>query len=155
MERCLASTAPALLKVLLTLKYQVRPEAYVTLEEPHDAFLLIGNRAIRQRRGARGFPHKYDLAEEWHTWTQLPFVFSRWMVRQDQDPKEKALLEDILYVGMEDGVDVLLHRNEPRNDVLMLPRHIVEYLQGIRYFIGLSEQKAIDQFRQYLGQLET
>ncbi len=49
----------------------------------------------------------------------------------------------------------MYHQNEPRNDVLMLPRHIVEYIQGIRYFLGLSEQKAIGQFRQYLGQLES
>ena len=150
-----AVTAPALLKVLLTLRYQVRPEAYVTLEEPHDAFLLIGNRALRQRRGARGFPHKYDLGEEWYAWTGLPFVYSRWVVRRDQDTQKIAVLEDTLYVGLEDGVDALYHQNEPRNDVLMLPRHIVEYIQGIRYFLGLSEQKAIDQFRQYLGQLET
>lgn len=150
-----AVTAPALLKVLLSLRYQVRPEAYVTLEEPHDAFLLIGNRALRQRRGARGFPHKYDLGEEWHRWTGLPFVYSLWMVRRDQDSKEIAVLEDTLYVGLEDGVDALYHQNEPRNDVLMLPRHIVEYIQGIRYFLGMSEQKAIRQFRQYLAQLES
>jgi chorismate dehydratase len=150
-----AVTESALLKVLLTLKYQVRPEAYVTLEEPHDAFLLVGNRALRQRRGARGFPHKYDLGQEWHTWTGLPFVYSRWMVTRDQDPKLIAVLEDTLYVGMEEGVDVLYHQNEPRNEVLMLPRHIIEYIQGIRYYIGLSEQKAIDRFRQYLGQLDT
>ena len=150
-----AVTAPALLKVLLSLKYQVQPEAYVTLEEPHDAFLLIGNRGLRQRRGARGFPHKYDLGEEWHDWTGLPFVYSRWMVRRDQDSKKIAVLEDTLYVGLEDGVDALYHQNEPRNDVLMLPRHIVEYIQGIRYFLGMSEQKAIRQFRQYLDQLES
>ena len=150
-----AVTAPALLKVVLALKYQVRPEAYVTLEEPHDAFLLIGNRALRQRRGARGFPHKYDLGQEWHDWTGLPFVYSLWMVRRDQDSKNIAVLEDTLYVGLEDGVDALYHQNEPRNDVLMLPRHIVEYIQGIRYFLGMSEQKAIRQFRQYLGQLES
>lgn len=150
-----AVTAPALLKVLLTLRYQVRPEAYVTLQEPHDAFLLIGNRALRQRRGARGFPHKYDLGEEWHAWTGLPFVYSLWMVRRDQDSQKIAVLEDTLYVGLEDGVDALYHQNEPRNDVLMLPRHIVEYIQGIRYFLGLSERKAIDRFRQYLDQLES
>jgi len=34
----------------------------------------------------------------------------------------------------------------------MLAKDIMEYVQGIRYFIGLSEQKAIDLFREYLGQ---
>ena len=100
-----AATTPELLQVILRLKYQLDPVEQVSLEEPHDAFLLSGNRALRQRRGARGFPHKYDLGAEWNSWTQLPFVYSRWMVRNDVDPKEVALLEDILYVGLEDGVD--------------------------------------------------
>ena len=148
------STAPKLLQVLLSQRYRAQPEAYVSLREPNDAFLLVGNRALRQRRGARGFPHKYDLGQEWNAWTGLPFVFSRWMVRKDLDSRDIALLEDTLYVGLEDGVDSLYHLNEPRDDLLMLPRDIVEYIQGIRYYIGLSEQKAIDQFRQYLEQLD-
>jgi chorismate dehydratase len=148
------STAPKLLQVLLNLKYQAQPEEYVSLREPNDAFLLVGNRALRQRRGARGFPHKYDLGQEWSSWTGLPFVFSRWMVRKGLDSKDIALLEDTLYVGLEDGVDSLYHLNEPRDDLLMLPKDIVEYIQGIRYYIGLSEQKAIDQFRQYVEQLD-
>src|SRR5919106_3812243 len=148
------STAPKLLQVLLSQRYRAQPEAYVSLREPNDAFLLVGNRALRQRRGARGFPHKYDLGQEWNVWTGLPFVFSRWIVRKDLDSRDIALLEDTLYVGLEDGVDSLYHLNEPRDDLLMLPRDIVEYIQGIRYYIGLSEQKAIDQFREYLAQLQ-
>ena len=112
-------------------------------------------RALRQRRGARGFPHKYDLGAEWNSWTQLPFVYSRWMVRNDVDSKQVALLEDILYVGLEDGVDALYHLNEPREDLLMLPRHVVEYIQGLRYYVGMAEQRAIDRFREYLTQLDT
>jgi chorismate dehydratase len=149
-----AITSPKLLEVLLKLKYGVQPERYVSLQDqPFDAFLLIGNRAIRQRRGARGFPYKYDLGEEWNTWTGLPFVFSRWIVRNDLDHKDVALLEDTLYVGLEDGVDTLYHLNEPRDELLMLPRDVVAHLQNIRYYVGLSEQKSIDRFRGYLQQL--
>src|SRR5206468_3772265 len=50
-----AGTALRLLDVLLRLKYQVRPAAYGPLQAAHDAFLLIGNQALRQRRGAPGF----------------------------------------------------------------------------------------------------
>ncbi len=148
-----AATTPELLQVILRLKYQLDPVEQVSLDEPHDAFLLSGNRALRQRRGARGFPHKYDLGAEWNSWTQLPFVYSRWMVRNDVDPKQVALLEDTLYVGLEDGVDALYHLNEPREDLLMLPRQVVEYIQGLRYYVGMAEQRAIDRFREYLSQL--
>jgi chorismate dehydratase len=149
-----ASSAPRLLQVLLRLKHGVQPQAYVPLQASHDAFLLIGNQALRQRMGAPGFHHTYDLGEEWHAWTGLPCVFSRWMVRKDVAPKDMALLEDTLYVGLEEGVNALYRLSDPREDLLMLPREIVTYIQGLRYYIGVAEQRAIDQFRHYLNQLD-
>jgi chorismate dehydratase len=149
-----AATALRLLHVLLRCKYQVQPAAYGPLQAAQDAFLLIGNQALRQRRGAPGFPHTYDLGAEWHAWTGLPFVFARWMVRKEVASREKRRLEETLYVGLEDGVESLYQVAEPRQDLLMLPRDIVTYIQGFHYFIGQSEQQAIEQFQGYLQQLE-
>lgn len=149
-----AATALRLLHVLLRCKYQVQPAAYGPLQAAQDAFLLIGNQALRQRRGAPGFPHTYDLGAEWHAWTGLPFVFARWMVRKEVASRDKVRLEETLYVGLEDGVESLYQVAEPRQDLLMLPRDIVTYIQGFRYFIGQSEQQAIEQFQRYLQQLE-
>ena len=153
-------TAAKLLEVLLRRKYgvepgefAVRPGDVIRPDESFDAFLLIGNRALRRRRGARGFPHRFDLGAEWTQWTNLPFVFSRWVMRKDMDDREKATLEDSLYVGLEEGVDGLYHLNEPRDELLMLPRDVVEYVQGIRYYVGRSEQQAIARFREYLEEL--
>jgi predicted solute-binding protein len=87
-----ASSAPRLLQVLLRLKYGVRPEAFVSLDASYDAFLLIGNQALRQRLGAPGFRHTYDLGAEWHAWT-VALCLSRWMARRDLDPGDRALLE--------------------------------------------------------------
>jgi len=39
--------------------------------------------------------------------------------------------------------------------LLMHPRDVLEYTQGIRYFIGVTEQRSIERFRQYLAQLPT
>jgi chorismate dehydratase len=139
---------------LLRGKYGIQPQAYVPLQTGYDAFLLVGNQGLRQRLGTPGFPHTYDLGEEWHTWTGLPFVFSRWMARQDLDPKDLALLKDTLYVGLEEGVDALYHLSEPREELLMLPRDIVRYIQGLRYYIRLAEQQAIEQFRHLLHQFD-
>src|SRR5262250_3176213 len=102
-----AATALRLLRVLLHIKYQIQPAAYGPLQAPHDAFLLIGNQALRQRRGVPGFPYTYDLGAEWYAWTGLPFVFARWMVRKEMDRKAVAVLEDALYVGMQDWADGL------------------------------------------------
>ncbi len=149
-----ASTAPQLLDVLLRLKYQVQTASYGPLQAACDAFLLIGNQGLRQRMGAPDFPYTYDLGAEWHAWTGLPFVFARWMVRKDVSPRDRALLEEVLYVGLEEGVDALCALAQPREDLYMLPRDIATYIQGFRYFIGRSEQQAIDQFRRYLQQPE-
>ena len=151
-----SDTAVNLLRVLLAFKYDVQTQTYVTPEEPQDppdALLLDGDPGLRRRRGVRGYPHRYDLGEEWVRWTGLPFVFARWMVRQDLEATDAALLEDTLYVGLEEGVDTLFHLTEPRTGLLMLPKDVVEYIQGYRYFMGLSEYKSVDLFGEYLGRL--
>ena len=148
-----AATSFRLLQVLLALKYQVQPAAYVTLADSYDAFLLMGNEGLRQRGGHRDYPYIYDLGAEWHQWTGLPFVFARWLVRKDMDRKAVAVLEDALYVGMQDWADGLFRSSPSRDDLLMHPRDVLEYTQGIRYFIGVPEQRAMDRFRQYLNQL--
>jgi chorismate dehydratase len=149
-----AATAALLVKVLLTLKHQVRPAAYVTSEDAADAVLLIGSEGLRQRHGVWDYPHLYDLGEEWSGWTGLPFVFARWVVRRALDRKEVTFLEDALYTGMQDWADGLFRSAEGRDDVLMHPRDIVEYTQGIRYFLGVPEQRSIERFKQYLEQLD-
>jgi chorismate dehydratase len=149
-----ASSALRLLQVLLRLKYTVEPEPFVPLAAAAEAFLLIGNQALRQRMGTPGFRYTYDLGAEWQAWTGLPWVFCRWMVRKDIAPKDIALLQDTLYVGLEEGVNALYGLTDPREDLLMLPRDIVAYIQGLRYHIGHAEQRAIEQFRHYLKQLD-
>jgi chorismate dehydratase len=149
-----ASTAPRLLDVLLRLKYRVRTVNYGPLTASHEAFLLIGNEGLRRRMGTPDFPYIYDLGAEWHAWTGLPFVFSRWMVRRDVNPQDLAILEEALYVGLEEGVDALCEVAEPRQDLAMLPRDVAGYIRGFRYFIGRLEQRGIDQFQRYLQKLE-
>ncbi|MSQ07581.1 MAG: hypothetical protein EXR54_10245 [Dehalococcoidia bacterium] len=147
-------TSQKLLQVLLTQKYGVKPGPFVGLREPFDACLLVGNDALRRRRSVRGYPHRYDLGGEWRRWTNLPFVYARWMARKQVEHQPMAVLQDTLYVGLEDGVDALYHMAEPRDDLLMLPKDVAEYVSGLRYFIGVSEQRGMDKFRQCAGQLD-
>ncbi len=148
-----AASSFHLLQVLLTLKHQVRSAAYVTLGDAYDAFLLVGSEGLRQRHGVSDYPYAYDLGEEWHQWTGLPFVFARWIVRKAIDPKDAAALEDMLYVGLQDWADGLFRFSESAHEVPMHPRDRLEYSQGIRYFLGVPEQRAIDLFRQHLERL--
>ena len=142
-------TTVQLLQVLLAMKYQKGAPALVQTADEHDALVISGDAALRRRRGMRGYGHRYDLGEEWHRFTDLPFVFARWMRREDMERRDAMLLEDTLYVGLEEGVDSLFHLSDPRENLLMLARDVMEYIIGYRYFVGLSEQKSIDLFRNY------
>jgi chorismate dehydratase len=147
------ANAISLIKVLLELKYQIQPGEFVTADDPHEAILVTGDQALRRRRGLRGFPHRYDLGEEWQDWTGLPLVMTRWMARKDLDPDDATSIEATLYVGLEDGVDALYHVSEPRDRLLMLPKDIVRYVQGLRFFMGLAEHRSVDVYRRYLDQM--
>jgi chorismate dehydratase len=148
-----AATSFRLLQILLAFKYQVQVEAYAPLDDTCDALLTAGNEGLRRRGGFPQYPYIYDLGEEWYQWTGLPFVFARWMVRKDLARQEGLVLEDTLYVGLQDWADGLFRAATRRDDLLMHPRDILEYTQGIRYFIGVTEQRAIDRFQHYLDQL--
>ena len=146
-------TTVQLLQVLLAEKYRLGTPELVQTADEHDALVISGDAALRRRRGMRGYGHRYDLGDEWHDFTDLPFVFARWMRRSDMEHRDALLVEDTLYVGLEEGVDSLFHLSEPRENLLMLARDVMEYIIGYRYFVGLSEQKSIDLFRNYRDQV--
>lgn len=92
-------TSAALVQILLRTRHGVLPEmvplplAQNPEEVDADAVLLIGDRAMRAC--LPGFVHAYDLGQEWHDWTGLPFVFAFWAVRPGVElgATAEALLE--------------------------------------------------------------
>lgn len=72
-------------QILLRERYGASPETHSmgpdleTMLQSHDAALVIGDPAMRARKEGLIV---LDLAEEWHAWTGLPFVFALWMVRE-------------------------------------------------------------------------
>jgi chorismate dehydratase len=82
-------TSAALAQILLRRRYGVQPEIMpLPLDQQAenvdaDAVLLIGDRAMRAC--LPGFAHAFDLGQEWHDWTGLPFVYAVWAVREGVD----------------------------------------------------------------------
>ena len=146
-------TSVKLLQILLSLKHGIKPAAYVTEDDPHDARLLVGNLGLRHRRGMRGYSHIYDLGEEWHEWTSLPFVFARWVLRNDLERQDALVIEDSLYTSLQDWADGLFRVSGPSDRVPVHPQEIHQYTQGLRYYIGVPEEKSIEMFKEYLTQL--
>jgi len=91
-------TSVMLLKILFRKKYGHLPEfvsgevenVYDALRQ-NDAVLIIGDRAILTEK--TDFDH-YDLATEWHSLTQLPFVFAVWGCSRGLTENEQSLLRD-------------------------------------------------------------
>ena len=132
----------------------MKPGAYVNAEDAHDARLLIGNLGLRHRRGMRGYEHIYDLGSEWHEWTGLPFVFARWVLRNDLERQDALVIEDSLYTSLQDWADGLYRVSGPSDRVPVHPQEILQYTQGLRYYIGVPEEKSIALFQEYLGKLD-
>lgn len=92
-------TSAALTQVLFRRRYGTRPDLLplpldrAAEDVAADAVLLIGDRAMRAC--LPGFPHAFDLGQEWHDWTGLPFVYAVWAVRPGADlgPVAGALQE--------------------------------------------------------------
>ena len=90
-----SATSVALLRLLLAgpRAGDVDPSGTPTFEAiaptgtpdalPHDLVLLIGDHGLRAERGAR---EVWDLGQQWHAWTGLPFVFALWVLHRDADP---------------------------------------------------------------------
>src|SRR5262245_26508593 len=82
-------TSAALAQVLLRHRHGIKPEIMPlpldtrAEDADADAVLLIGDRAMRAC--LPGFAHAYDLGQEWHDWTGLPFVYAAWTVREGVD----------------------------------------------------------------------
>jgi chorismate dehydratase len=78
-------TSAALVQVLLAKRFNLKPILRtLPIDSPvddisADAALLIGDRAMKAC--LPGFPHAWDLGEEWSKFTGLPMVYALWAVR--------------------------------------------------------------------------
>lgn len=144
------STSVRLLRVLLANVYRVELQEFKRLDWPeNDAFLLIGDEALLHRRGVRGYPHMIDLGEVWNEWTDLPFVFARWVVRRDLDASAKEKLCDKLVQSIAAGwndFDATVAAKV--KELGMSIDEVREYMEGFRFRMTDAEHEAIDRFRQ-------
>jgi chorismate dehydratase len=142
-------TSAALAQILLRNRYDVRPELVpLPLDQSAedadaDAVLLIGDRAMHAC--LPGFAHAFDLGQEWHDWTGLPFVYAVWAVREGADV---GLVAGALTEAKRRGcanIGRIAHREAPR---LGLDAGFCRrYLQSIIHFdLGPREQAGLHHY---------
>ncbi|HEX9828715.1 MAG TPA: aminofutalosine synthase MqnE [Bacteroidota bacterium] len=155
------ATSVQLLRVLLEKKYNVK----ATLQRMHsgvnnfseyDAILLIGDEALKHNKvGLHGFELTYDLATEWYTWQQLPFVFAVWAVKKSMPEEQKFELKSIINTSLEKGMNDLTSISSLPAQLLGLRvEEAVEYLEGFNYRLGERELQAIETFSTLLSAIE-
>ena len=147
------STSVQLLKVLLHHRYKLRAGGYAKLGEESDAFLLIGDNALRQRNPKDSYPYRYDLGMEWHLWTGMPFVFARWIVRRDLPKQNVQDLAKELDRCLVQGLANLETIARDRRDLGLDESEVIEYLRGFCYVAGPDEYRAMNHFRELLQAL--
>lgn len=144
------STSVLLLKTLLTQRYHLEALNYAPLGGTNDAYLLIGDEALKGRNGMASHPYRYDLGQEWHSWTGLPFVFARWLARRGLDISVVEKLITLLGKSIEKGLADTEKITESRRDIGMPREELMEYVLSFRYHLGSEELKSIDLFRTLL-----
>jgi chorismate dehydratase len=148
------STSVRLLRMLLAFRHEVPPPVLVGLDEPADASLIIGDVALRLRRGPWPRRHCYDLGEEWTTWTGQPMVFAAWAVRLDTPAAARRELEGALESALEIGLASLPAIAARRRDLGFSEEEVIDYLRSFRYRFGPDDEKAVGEYRRLLALLE-
>ena len=142
------ATSVRLLRVLLELRFDIGPTTFTGLDQPADAVLLIGDRALLEPRDPQTHPYELDLAAEWHTWTRLPFVFASWMARRDVTPGSCDSALDYLNANLDrnlaDPADI--HRRRP--DLGLSADAVATYLQTFLYRFDESAWAGLERFQE-------
>lgn len=145
-------TSVVLSQILLRERYGAQPAIadmgpdLAAMLAEHDAALLIGDPAMRARREGLLV---LDLAEEWHTWTGLPFVFALWTVRRDApELPVPGGVAPFFHRSLEMGRDNLpTIVDEAWRSIGWTKAELREYLtENISYALGEAEQKSLALF---------
>lgn len=149
-------TSAALAQILLRKRHGASPEILPlpldqTAEDVDaDAVLLIGDRAMRAC--LPGFAHAFDLGQEWHDWTGLPFVYAVWAVREGVELGRVAgALAEAKRRGCEQ-IGLIAHEEAPR---LGLDAGFCRrYLANIIHFdLGPREQAGLHHYYMLAAEL--
>lgn len=108
-----------------------------------DCALMIGDPALSiadlNPKSQIPNPKSYDLAQLWHRYTGLGFVFAMWMTRHEQCPIDFAAARD---EGLGHIGEIVANYS---SEIALTHEEMTEYLsENISYFIDESMQKGLE-----------
>ncbi len=158
-----SATSNALIRILLekhyglSCRYDMGGERAATVPADADARVAIGNAALRDYLRGECGQHVYDLAELWHEYTGLPFVFALWMVRREAARERGAEIGQFIH-ALQD-----VRRQAPRRfqefageaagALGLMPDELLRYWQSIAYDLDAEKIESLQRFFQDAEQL--
>ena len=141
-----------LLKLLCRNYWNILDVKFVDESYPHDAMLLIGDNALKQKNKL-SYKYVYDLAEAWKQMTGKPFVFARWVYRKDTDMDLVNKFSKSISFSIKKTYDQAFQNivNKRSND-FMNEKEIIEYVSTFAYRLSNKELDGMNLFRQMLDQ---
>ena len=153
-------TSATLLRILFKEYYRIEVSWFtgsatelVATGNPPEAFLAIGDEALRLRRHP-AYPHVLDLGDAWTAWTGLPFIFGVWVAsRKALERGELRHNPGSLLSGSRDWglahMDVILDVAE--QNYTMSRQELRDYFAGLFYSLGEREQQGLRLFYERLA----
>lgn len=145
-----SKSSVALLKILLTRFWKIKPKLLDTTQEfserikGPDAGLLIGDRALAQLSRSR---YIYDLAEAWIHFTGLPFVFAAWISNKKLPADFILAFNAANHEGL-DHISAVVRENS--SSWINLQEY---YTNHISYLLTSEKRKGLEQFLELLSQM--
>lgn len=146
------STSVLLLRHWLEQRLAIdQPDYRLGVTREHDALLLIGDAALREREHPdRRFPFRFDLAACWREWTGLPFVFAIWSARRSLSRPKRRQLFEMIVRSLERGTARIPEIAAATAGPLGHPEAISGYLSDFTYRFGEEERRGFQTFRRYV-----
>lgn len=146
-------TSVRLVKILASQFWTIHPEwknlqADLSIgQEQHPSLVAIGDKTFRIRDH---YHYVYDLAEEWHRFTGLPFVFAVWVSRQRLPDEVIHALNKDLEFGLNHKADSLEYFRDRLPDC----GDCLAYLENdISYELDDAKKEGMGLFLKYLSGL--
>jgi len=153
------STSVELLRVLLENRFAITNynffrslKSLPSLYADYDAVLLIGDEALQKAHsgGLPGFDKVFDLAEEWCSWKEMPFVFAVWAIRKGTPENARKEILQSLENSLESFASGVASGNIfplPHGQKLgMSEAEVSDYLSQFRYRFSIDEHAAMAEF---------
>lgn len=148
------STSVLLLRLWLEQRLGIeRPEYRLGITREHEAVLLIGDEALREReRPNPRFPYRFDLATRWREWTGLPFVFAIWSARRSLTPAKRSALQETIAASLERGIGRIPEIANEAAGPLGDGSTIAGYLLDFTYRFEEPERRGFQAFRRLVSE---